>query len=166
MSRTAFHHSVVREPHRVRTKYLLARHPEVRDLLGRNRLSFEYVVGPVALQVTLAYSVRARPLWVMFLVAYSAGALANLPHVIPSSVSFQNHHTKHHSHQGVYELDTDLPHAWEVGVPHVLDQAAVRVHLQSREIAVQPHGTVRARAGPSERRVPPRPRDSGELGPE
>ena len=143
MSRTEFHRSVAREPHRERTKYLPTRHPEVRDLIGRNPLSFAYVVGLVMLQISLAYAVRAQPLWVMLLAAYLLGAfvnhalfvlihecahnlifkrrhantwtgiLANLPHVIPSSVSFQNYHIKHHSHQGVYELDADLPYEWE-----------------------------------------------------
>ena len=54
MSRTEFHRSVAREPHRERTKYLLTRHPEVRDLIGRNPLSFAYVVGLVMLQISLA----------------------------------------------------------------------------------------------------------------
>ena len=77
MSRTEFHHSVAREPHRERTKYLLTRHPEVRDLIGRTPLSFAYVVGLVMLQISLAYAVRAQPLWVMLLAAYLIGAFAN-----------------------------------------------------------------------------------------
>jgi len=77
VSRTEFHHSVAREPHRERTKFLLSRHPEVRDLIGRHPRSFAYVVGLVALQIVLAYAVRIQPLWVMLLVAYLAGAFAN-----------------------------------------------------------------------------------------
>lgn len=156
MSRTEFHHSVAREPHRERTRYLLTRHPEVRDLIGRNPLSFAYVAGLVVLQVVLAYAVRAQPLWVMLLLAYFVGAfanhalfvlihecahrlifkrrhaniwtgiLANRPHVIPSSVSFQNYHIKHHRHQGVYELDADLPHEWEA---RLVGQGAARKAL-------------------------------------
>jgi sphingolipid 4-desaturase/C4-monooxygenase len=156
VSRTEFHHSGAREPHRERTKFLLSRHPEVRELIGRNPLSFAYVVALVVLQVTVAYAVRAQPFWVMLLVAYLVGAfanhalfvlihecahnlvfkrrssntwtgiLANLPHVIPSSVSFQNYHIKHHSHQGVYELDADLPHEWEA---RLVGHGAVRKAL-------------------------------------
>lgn len=42
-----------------------------------------------------------------------AGILANLPLVFPSSVSFQKYHLKHHSFQGVEELDADMPFGWE-----------------------------------------------------
>ncbi len=31
----------------------------------------------------------------------------------PSSVSFQKYHIKHHSFQGVEELDADMPFHWE-----------------------------------------------------
>ena len=142
-ARTEFHRSVAREPHRERTKYLLSQHPEVRTLIGKNPASMLYIVGLVAAQIGIAYLVRDQSVWVMLLVAYFVGAfanhalfvlihecahnlifkkkaantwagiLANLPQVIPSSVSFQYYHIKHHSHQGVYELDADLPHEWE-----------------------------------------------------
>jgi sphingolipid delta-4 desaturase len=42
-----------------------------------------------------------------------AGIFANLPLVVPSSVSFQRYHLKHHAFQGVYELDADIPFEWE-----------------------------------------------------
>ncbi|HVZ26852.1 MAG TPA: fatty acid desaturase, partial [Sediminibacterium sp.] len=42
-----------------------------------------------------------------------AGMLANAPLVFPSSVSFETYHLKHHAHQGVHELDGDLPNYWE-----------------------------------------------------
>ena len=42
-----------------------------------------------------------------------AGIIANLPLVLPSSVSFQKYHLKHHSFQGVEELDGDMPYKWE-----------------------------------------------------
>ncbi len=49
-----------------------------------------------------------RPAWNTL-----AGILANVPSVIPSSVSFKRYHLKHHSFQGVYELDADIPSVWE-----------------------------------------------------
>ena len=152
-ARTDFHHSVAREPHRERTKYLLTAHPEIRDLIGKNPSSFVFVVGLVGLQVGLAWVASAQSWWAVLLVAYLAGAfanhalfvlihecahnlifrrkaanswagiIANLPHVIPSSVSFQHYHIKHHSHQGVYELDADLPHRWEA---RLIGHGAVR----------------------------------------
>lgn len=33
--------------------------------------------------------------------------------MIPSSVSFQRYHLKHHAFQGIYELDADIPNHWE-----------------------------------------------------
>lgn len=42
-----------------------------------------------------------------------SGIIANLPLVFPSSVSFQKYHLKHHSFQGVEELDADMPFHWE-----------------------------------------------------
>lgn len=155
-ARTEFHRSVAREPHRERTKYLLTTHPEVRALIGKNAASFVYVVMLVAMQLALAYLVRSQPVWIMLLVAYFVGAfanhalfvlihecahnlifkrkaaniwtgiLANLPQVVPSSVSFQYYHIKHHSHQGVYDLDADLPHEWEA---RLIGHGAVRKAL-------------------------------------
>jgi sphingolipid delta-4 desaturase len=42
-----------------------------------------------------------------------AGLVANLPLFVPGSFSFQKYHLKHHSNQGVYELDADIPSRWE-----------------------------------------------------
>jgi sphingolipid delta-4 desaturase len=41
------------------------------------------------------------------------GIFANIPQLFPSSVSFERYHIKHHSFQGVHELDADLPNRWE-----------------------------------------------------
>lgn len=45
-----------------------------------------------------------------------SGILGNLPLVFPSSVSFQKYHLKHHSYQGVEELDADMPYRWEAAL--------------------------------------------------
>ena len=42
-----------------------------------------------------------------------AGIAANLPQFFPSAISFKRYHLKHHSYQGVHELDADLPGYWE-----------------------------------------------------
>ena len=42
-----------------------------------------------------------------------AGIFANMPQIFPSSVAFERYHIKHHSFQGVHELDADLPNRWE-----------------------------------------------------
>jgi sphingolipid delta-4 desaturase len=41
------------------------------------------------------------------------GLFANLPLFVPGSFSFQKYHLKHHSSQGVYETDADIPSRWE-----------------------------------------------------
>ncbi len=142
-SPTSFSHSDAPEPHKARTQAILREHPEVRQQIGKNPYSFGLIVLLVALQLVLAYWLAAEPWWALLLVAYTIGAvadhglfvlvhecahnllfrkpvlntlagmLANVPSVIPSSVSFKRYHLKHHSYQGVYELDADIPSEWE-----------------------------------------------------
>lgn len=132
-----------REPHRERTKAILRRHPEVRTLIGNNPFTFLFIVGLVALQIGTAMWVRHYPWWLLLIVAYTVGAFANhalyvlnhecshnlvfkkkiwnmlagiisdFPTLVPGSTSFRLYHLKHHSFQGVYELDADIPSKWE-----------------------------------------------------
>lgn len=143
VSTRGFTYSPAPEPHKARTKAILKAHPEVRGKIGKNPRSIVAIVALVTLQFALAYALRAAPWWVILIVAYVVGAvadhglfvlihecahnllfkknaantwagiLANAPSVIPSSVSFKRYHLKHHSYQGVYELDADLPSRWE-----------------------------------------------------
>ncbi len=141
--RTDFVYSEEREPHRIRTRQILKEHPEMRKLIGKNPKTVFAIFGIVAFQVVLAWLVSAQSWWVIILAAYFLGAfadhalfvmihecahgllfknrsanrlagiLANLPQLFPSSVSFERYHIKHHSFQGVHELDADLPNRWE-----------------------------------------------------
>ncbi len=138
-----FQNSRAGEPHRNRTKAILAAHPEVRGLIGRNPFSALAIVGVVSLQLGLAFVLREQPWWLILLVAYAVGAFANhsmyvmihecahnllhrrpalnklasivadIPNVLPAAISFRTYHLKHHAFQGVHELDADLPHHWE-----------------------------------------------------
>ena len=138
-----FIYSELSEPHRQRTKDILKQHPEVRNLIGRNPLSFLIIILVVAVQLTIAFLLRAQPWWAALITAYLIGAFANhclfvliheaahhlifkkkefniisgiiadIPNVIPSSVSFKSYHLKHHSFQGNYDLDADIPSKWE-----------------------------------------------------
>ena len=131
------------EPHRDRTRAILQQHPEVRTLIGRNPISFLLIIGVVALQTLIAFLVGHLSWWVPLVVAYGIGAYANhslfvlihecahnlvfkrkssnilagiladFPNLVPSSVSFRSYHLKHHSFQGDYDLDADLPSRWE-----------------------------------------------------
>ncbi|MFY7964001.1 MAG: fatty acid desaturase [Chitinophagaceae bacterium] len=138
-----FIYSTESEPHRLRTKKILKDHPEIRKLIGKNPLSIYAIIGLVLLQITLTIFVHQQSWWVVFFVAYLVGAfidhslfvlihecahklifknpvanklagiIANLPLVFASSISFERYHIKHHSFQGVHELDGDLPNRWE-----------------------------------------------------
>ena len=131
------------EPHRIRTKEILGKHPEIRKLIGKNPNTIFAIIGLVALQIVLAWLVTNQSWWIVFIAAYLIGAfadhalfvmihecahrllfkkpeanrlagiLANIPQLFPSSVSFERYHIKHHSFQGVHELDADLPNYWE-----------------------------------------------------
>jgi sphingolipid delta-4 desaturase len=131
------------EPHRIRTKDILKEHPHIRNLIGKNPKTMYAIIGLVVLQVALAWFTSTQSWWIVFAAAYLLGAFAdhslfvmihecahrllfkspkanrlagifaNLPQLFPSSVSFERYHIKHHSFQGVHELDADLPNHWE-----------------------------------------------------
>ncbi len=143
---SGFKWSAEAEPHKMRTKEIIEQHPEIRKLIGKNPYTFFVILFCVALQLTLSWLLREQPWWLIFLVAYLVGAfachtlfvcihecahnllfkgkklnliaaiIANLPLVFPSAVSFQKYHLKHHSYQGVEELDADMPYRWEAAL--------------------------------------------------
>lgn len=141
--KTDFIYSSESEPHRIRTKKMLKEYPHIRELIGKNPYTIFAIIGVVAFMVALAWLVRDQSYWIVFLAAYCLGAfadhalfvlihecahhllfknrsanrwagiLANIPQIFPSSISFEYYHIKHHSFQGVHELDADLPNHWE-----------------------------------------------------
>ncbi len=141
--KTSFVFSELSEPHRIRTKEILKQYPNIRKLIGKNPLTIFAIIGLVTFQVVMAWMVSAQSWWIVVGAAYFLGAfadhalfvmihecahrllfkkpeanrlagiLANMPQLFPSSVSFERYHIKHHSFQGVHELDADLPNKWE-----------------------------------------------------
>lgn len=139
----AFIVSELTDPHRIRTKIILKEHPHIRELIGKNPATIFVILGLVAFQVVLSWLLVNQSWWIVLAAAYLLGAfadhalfvmihecahrllfkkpvlnrlagmLANLPQMFPSSVSFERYHVKHHSFQGVHELDADLPNHWE-----------------------------------------------------
>ncbi len=131
------------EPHSQRTRAILGDHPEIRKLIGKNPWTGPIIIGLVSLQFGIAWLIRDQPWWVVPIAAYGLGAfighalfvlmhdtthnlvykkrwinnilgfLCSAPSLTPSSASFQKYHLKHHSYQGVHELDADLPSDWE-----------------------------------------------------
>ena len=141
-----FAYSSAPEPHRARTKEILAQHPDIRELIGHNPLSFWVTVGFVTFQFGMAALAPRVPWWGVVVLAYCVGAfanhalfvmihecthrlvfrravpnritelIANLPLCLPGSCSFHKYHLKHHAFQGVYELDADIPSRWEANL--------------------------------------------------
>ncbi len=131
------------EPHVVRTKDILEGHPEIRNLIGRNPWSMALLLALVGLQFGLAYLLRDQSWLLILLTAYLVGAfashalfvlihdachklilkglnlnriagiIANVPGIVPTAVSFQVYHLKHHTFQGEYFQDADLPSKFE-----------------------------------------------------
>ena len=140
---TNFRFSGEPEPHKLRTKTILASNPEVRNLIGKNPFTIIPLVGIVSGMVAISYFLKDSPWWLIIVVAYCIGAfanhalfvmihecshnllfkgktlnylasiIANLPHVLPSAISFTRYHRMHHVHQGNHDLDADLPDFWE-----------------------------------------------------
>ena len=138
-----FYHSQQEEPHKARTRAILKQHPEVRSLIGHTPGTFVIILAVVAFQTAMALLVHDQAWWVALAAAYLFGAFANhmcyvliheathnlifkrrtsnilagmiadLPNVLPASVSFRSYHMKHHSYQGNYYLDADLASYWE-----------------------------------------------------
>jgi sphingolipid delta-4 desaturase len=138
-----FIHSETAEPHQGRARDILGRHTQIRSLAGRNPWSAPLIAALVGTEVALAWALRDRPVWMIAISAFCLGAflshtlwvlihecahnlvfangawnrlaamVANLPHLLPSAISFQKYHLKHHAFQGVYELDADMPSRWE-----------------------------------------------------
>ncbi len=143
MKKKSFRWSDEAEPHKQRTKTIIKEHPELRQLIGRNPYTFLVITLCVGIQLAAAYLLRDAAWYWIVLAAYGVGAFAchtlfvcihecahnlifknktantwagifaNLPTLLPSAVSFQKYHLKHHSYQGVEALDADMPFRWE-----------------------------------------------------
>ncbi len=126
------------EPHKERTRRLLAAHPEAKALQGPEPRSIPILIGVVALQIGIAWLIRDQPFWLVLLAAWFVGAVAdhalwvliheaahnllvrtpwvnsvgtlvaNLPIVFPGGIPFRRYHLLHHAWQGDPEIDADL----------------------------------------------------------
>ena len=138
-----FTHADGTEPHFLRTREIIKLHPEVKQLMTKNPMTFAWIFGCVAFQVIVAYFIREQSWWLVLAAAWLIGAFpthtlfvcvheaahnlifkkgrnnvfagifANLPQLLPSAITFKNFHLKHHAFQGVHELDCDLPGKFE-----------------------------------------------------
>ena len=67
------------QPHPGVTRELLARHPEIRGLIGHNPWTFVAIVGLVGIQTAVAalLSLNHSPWWLYLVAAYTIGAIAD-----------------------------------------------------------------------------------------
>lgn len=126
------------EPHLDRMRQILKAHPEVTKLIGNRPITAVYLVGVVLFQIAVAALLKDSSIWMVLVVSYIVGALANhalvimiheathnllfktsnanrwmgiianLPVIFPSAIGFRNFHMLHHRYQGDLELDADL----------------------------------------------------------
>lgn len=131
------------EPHIGRTREIIKKYPQIKQLMGRNPYTFLFIVAIVSLQLSLAWVSSTLAWYWVLLIAYGIGAFANhalftlihecahnmvfksrianlwagilcdLPNGFPSSVQFRKYHLKHHAFQGHYDIDADIPSVWE-----------------------------------------------------
>ncbi|HRH67513.1 MAG TPA: fatty acid desaturase, partial [Bacteroidia bacterium] len=76
-SKKSFSYSEDPEPHKQRTKQILARHPEVRQLIGKNPFTIVAILFCVGSMILLSWLLKDAPWWAMLLVAYCVGAFFN-----------------------------------------------------------------------------------------
>jgi sphingolipid delta-4 desaturase len=129
-------------PHRFDARNPAA-HPEVKEL-GPTLSTAVYTLLLVLFQLTLAYFLRSSPFWLLLLVSYLVGAIANhalfviihecthnlvfkapwanrllgifanFPQFFPSAMPFSKYHMLHHTHQSEYDYDPDLASDTEI----------------------------------------------------
>lgn len=77
---TGFHTSEADQPHPLRTKEIIKKHPEIRKLMEKNPYTFLIMLFVLGLQTGLAYWLGQLGLsywWLALIVAYAVGAFAN-----------------------------------------------------------------------------------------
>lgn len=144
--RNDFFYTEVKDLHFERPIEIIKEHPEVRNLIGKNPSTIIIVISAVLLQCVLAFFAHSAPWWAVFVIAWLGGAFidhalfvmihecthnllfqkkqnnllaaifSNSVMFFPSAVSFARYHLKHHAHQGIPDLDADLPSPWEAKV--------------------------------------------------
>jgi sphingolipid delta-4 desaturase len=127
------------QPHWTRRKEILVAHPEIKDLMKPDPSIAFWVIATFVFMTALAWVLKDAPVFLVFAVAYGVGAfvchaewvlvhelghdlafrssslntffllLANLNHIVPSSISFRYHHKMHHSHLNETYGDPDVP---------------------------------------------------------
>lgn len=134
------------EPHALRRKAILEKHPEVADLFGVEWRTCPLVLFVVILQLCVAYALRDASWGVIIILAYVVGGtlnhtlqlsahelahnlafhaewknrvlsiIANVATGVPSAITFMRYHKEHHNFQGYDGVDSDIPSVWEIRI--------------------------------------------------
>lgn len=141
--KTDFYRSDSEEPHVIRRKMILEKHPEIAELFGYDNRPIPYVVALVLSQIVIAYFSKYMSWTVFILSAWIYGGAAshalslmthelshnlvfkeriyneyfgifcNLGMGLPSSTTFKKYHMEHHQFQGNDGIDVDIATAEE-----------------------------------------------------
>ncbi|TAK45149.1 MAG: fatty acid desaturase [Saprospiraceae bacterium] len=82
MGQTDFYHSAAKQPHQMRSIEMLKKHPEIKNLIGRNPNTFWILAGLVTFQMVIAAVLGRMGFgywWLSLIVAYLVGAFATHP---------------------------------------------------------------------------------------
>ncbi len=134
-----FYFSEEREPHHGRRKEILSEHPEVRKLFLKDSSLAPKLIFAVSLQLCIAACASSFPWWGIALLSMTIGStlshilflgihelshelafrkkvnndilalVTNVPVVFPYAMAFKVYHLDHHWHQGVKDVDVDIP---------------------------------------------------------
>jgi len=132
------------EPHLTRRRVILAKYPQIEELMHPEIRTFPICICLFVCQLLAAYYCQNAPWYVFLLLAYALGGtvnhtlqlavhelshnlcfesgtankilaiFCNFPTALPSAVMFQKYHMDHHQYQGVEGIDTDIPSLPEV----------------------------------------------------
>lgn len=104
------------EPHAMRRKEILKKHPQVTKLCGPEPLTKYIVCGVVALQLSVAYYLRATSFftWKFFLLSYVIGATANQNTFLAIHELSHNLAFRKPLHNKFFAIFTNIP----IGIPY------------------------------------------------
>ena len=134
-----FHKMVHDEPHMIRRKAILEKHPEIKRLYKKDSSSLFIVIGIFLIQFGMLQWITTTPWYIYWPCLYfisstlnhalfvcmhdlthytvfeskfynQLGAiLSNIPQGVPSSIAFGRYHRDHHTYLGIPNWDPDLP---------------------------------------------------------
>ncbi|KNC47217.1 infertile crescent [Thecamonas trahens ATCC 50062] len=156
------------EPHASRRRAILAKYPEIKQLMGYDPRTKWMVAFLWLTQTALAAWLAGHSYLRIVVVAYAFGAVAsqsmllaihelshallfknrainnafgilvNLPMLLPASATFKRYHLIHHKQQGVDMVDVDIPTALEARIFRGKLGKAIWVSLQGFFYAFRP----------------------------